>query len=76
MPGASFLVLLGLYGFYLMWPGLPVLMKAPRDRALPYVLVVAACAIAARRRVAARADRRDRRGALAAINNDYGASST
>jgi hypothetical protein len=45
VPGASFLVLLGLYGFYLMWLGLPVLMKAPRDRALPYVLAVAACAI-------------------------------
>ena len=29
VPGASFLVLLGLYGFYLMWTGLPVLMQAP-----------------------------------------------
>jgi hypothetical protein len=45
VPGASFLVLLGLYGFYLMWLGLPVLMKAPRNKALPYVLVVAGCAI-------------------------------
>jgi hypothetical protein len=45
VPGASFLVLLGLYGFYLMWLGMPVLMKAPRDRALPYVLAIAVCAI-------------------------------
>ena len=46
VPGASFLVLLGLYGFYLMWTGLPVLMQSPRERAMPYVLAVAACAIA------------------------------
>jgi len=46
VPGASFLVLLGLYGFYLMWLGLPMMMKAPRDKALTYVLVVAGCAIA------------------------------
>jgi Yip1-like protein len=45
VPGASFLVLLGLYGFYLMWLGLPVLMKAPRDKALPYVLAIAVCAV-------------------------------
>lgn len=46
VPGASFLVLLGLYGLYLMWSGLPVLMRSPSDRALPYVIAVAACAIA------------------------------
>jgi len=45
VPGASFLVLLGLYGLYLMWIGLPVLMQAPRERALPYIIAVAACAI-------------------------------
>ena len=46
VPGASFLVLLGLYGLYLMWTGIPVLMRAPRDRALPYVIAIAFCAIA------------------------------
>jgi Yip1 domain len=46
VPGASFLVLLGLYGLYLMWVGLPVLMRAPDDRALAYVVAIAACAIA------------------------------
>lgn len=45
VPGASFLVLLGLYGFYLMWFGLPVLMRAPRDKALSYVLAIAVCAV-------------------------------
>jgi Yip1 domain len=46
VPGASFLVLLGLYGLYLMWVGLPVLMQTPSERALPYVIATAACAIA------------------------------
>ena len=32
VPGASFLVLLGVYGLYLMWLGLPVLMNASRTR--------------------------------------------
>ena len=45
VPGASFLVLLGLYGLYLMWLGLPVLMQRPSDKTLPYLLVVAVCAI-------------------------------
>ena len=46
VPGASFLVLLGLYGFYLMWTGMPVLMQSPRDKTLLYVVTVAACTIA------------------------------
>lgn len=45
VPGASFLVLLGLYGLYLMWLGMPVLMRTPRDRALPYVIAIAVCAM-------------------------------
>ena len=45
MPGASFLVLLGLYGFYLMWTGAPLLMQVPRERASAYILAVAVCAI-------------------------------
>jgi hypothetical protein len=46
VPGASFLVLLGLYGFYLMWIGMPALMQSPKDKTLLYVVTVAACAIA------------------------------
>jgi hypothetical protein len=45
VPGASFLVLLGLYGFYLMWTGAPLMMQVPRERALAYILGVAICAI-------------------------------
>ena len=36
-----------LFGIYLLWLGLPRLMKAPPDRALPYVATTAACAIVA-----------------------------
>jgi Yip1 domain len=46
VPGASFLVLLGLYGFYLMWTGIPVLMRAPAKQILPYAAAVAGCTIA------------------------------
>ena len=28
--------MLGLYGFYLLWVGLPMLMKVSNDKALPY----------------------------------------
>jgi hypothetical protein len=45
VPGASFLVVLGLYGFYLMWTGAPLMMQVPRERALAYILAVAICAI-------------------------------
>ena len=45
IPGLSFLSILGLYGLYLMWLGLPPLMQAPRDKALPYAAAVVACAV-------------------------------
>jgi hypothetical protein len=45
VPGLSFLSVLGLYGFYLLWLGLPPLMRAPRDKALPYALVVVVVAL-------------------------------
>ena len=45
VPGASFLILLGLYGFYLMWIGMPVLMQSSQDKTLLYLIAVAACAI-------------------------------
>lgn len=36
--------LLGLYSFYLLWVGLPVLMKCPPDKSVAYVLVSIVCA--------------------------------
>ena len=38
-------MLLGLYGFYLMWTGLPVLKRVPNARVLPYAVSVAAWAL-------------------------------
>jgi Yip1 domain len=46
VPGTSFLVLLGLYGIYLLWTGLPVLMRAPGKTLVPYLIAATACAIA------------------------------
>jgi len=46
VPGLSFLGVLGLYGAYVMWAGLPVLMKAPPARALPYAMTVVGWAVA------------------------------
>ena len=43
IPALSFLVILGLYGVYLLYLGLPVLMKAPKERALWYTAAVFAC---------------------------------
>jgi hypothetical protein len=45
VPGLSFLVILGLHGVYLLWSGLPILMRAPADKALPYTAVVAGCGL-------------------------------
>jgi len=45
IPGLSFLTILGLYGLYLMWLGLPPLMQTPRDKALPYAAAVLVCAV-------------------------------
>ena len=45
VPGLSFLVVLGLQGAYLLWTGLPILMRAPAERALPYAAVVTGCAL-------------------------------
>lgn len=46
IPGLRFLALLGLYGVYLFWRGLPPLMRAPQARTLPYVGTIVACAFA------------------------------
>ncbi|WP_034160417.1 Yip1 family protein [Sphingomonas sp. ERG5] len=45
LPALSFLIFLGLYSFYLFWIGLPKLMKAPADKAVPYVLVTMVVAV-------------------------------
>src|SRR6202163_1693385 len=41
VPGLSFLVILGLHGVYLLWTGLPILMRVPAEKALPYAAAVA-----------------------------------
>ena len=46
MPGLRFLVLTGFYGVYVLWTGLPRLMKTPPSRTRSYVLIVATCALA------------------------------
>jgi hypothetical protein len=45
VPPLAFLGILGLYSLYLLYSGLPVLMKVPQDRAAGYTLVVVICAI-------------------------------
>jgi hypothetical protein len=45
VPGLSFLMLLGVYGVYLLWTGLPRLMRVSDENAPVYVAIVAACAI-------------------------------
>jgi len=45
IPGLNFLLILGVYGFYLLWVGLPLLMGVPQYRALRYALIVTACAL-------------------------------
>ena len=45
VPVLSVLVLLGLYSFYLLWIGLPLLMQAPQEQAAGYVASAAVGAI-------------------------------
>jgi len=45
IPGLAFLSILGLYGIYLLWLGLPILMKAPKEKAQVYTIAVVVCAI-------------------------------
>jgi hypothetical protein len=44
-PGLRFLVLTGLYGVYLLWRGLPALMKAPEATLPAYTAAVVAGAV-------------------------------
>ena len=45
IPGLRFLMILGLYSLYLMYLGLPVLMKSPKEKAMGYTVVVILAAI-------------------------------
>jgi hypothetical protein len=45
IPGLNFLLILGVYGFYLLWVGLPLLMRVKKEQALPYAIFVTACAL-------------------------------
>jgi hypothetical protein len=45
IPILGWLAILGLYGFYLLYLGLPKLMNVPQERALGYVVVVIVVAI-------------------------------
>lgn len=45
LPGLRILSVLGLYGLYLFWLGLPALMKAPDEKTVPYAAAVVVCGI-------------------------------
>lgn len=45
LPGLGFLTLLGLYNLYLLYVGLPKLMKAPADKAMGYTVVTVVAAV-------------------------------
>ena len=45
MPGLRALTILGLYSIYLLYLGLPVLMKAPAEKAGAYTAIVIVAAI-------------------------------
>lgn len=45
IPSLGFLTILGLYGLYLLWSGIPPLMKAPQEKSIVYTLAIIVCAI-------------------------------
>jgi hypothetical protein len=45
IPGLRFLGILGVYSLYLLYLGLPVLTKSPKEKALGYTAVVIIAAI-------------------------------
>ena len=45
IPGLRLLTILGLYSLYLLYLGLPILMKSPREKAVAYTAVVILAAI-------------------------------
>jgi hypothetical protein len=45
IPGLRLLTILGLYSLYLLYLGLPVVMKSPREKAMAYTAVVILAAV-------------------------------
>jgi Yip1 domain len=45
IPGLRVFGILGLYGLYLLWVGLPPLMKVPEEKSIGYAAAVVVCAI-------------------------------
>jgi len=45
IPSLSPLMILGLYGFYLLYLGLPVLMESPKEKSMGYTIAVIIAAI-------------------------------
>lgn len=75
MPSLGILVVLaGLYSIYVLYLGLPVLMKAPKEKAVPYTAVVVICAIVLTFVVGAVASAFTGPGLGAAVGNIPGAS--
>jgi hypothetical protein len=46
LPGLQFLTLTGLYGAYILWLGLPLLIKSPGRQSLAFTVLIVACAFA------------------------------
>ena len=40
LPGLHFLVLLGFYGLYILWRGLPPLAKVPNEMSLTFAITI------------------------------------
>jgi hypothetical protein len=45
VPTLGFLMILGLYSLYLVYTGIPVLMKAPQEKSLGYTVAVVIAAV-------------------------------
>jgi len=45
IPALSVLMITGLYGLYLLYTGIPILMKAPKEKSLGYTVAVVIAAI-------------------------------
>jgi hypothetical protein len=46
LPGLQFMAVFGLYGMFILWVGMPVLLRAPLEKAVVFAIVVAFAAIA------------------------------
>ncbi|MFT8245803.1 Yip1 family protein [Roseomonas sp. BN140053] len=45
VPPLAFLAFLGLYSLYILWVGIPIVVRVPEDRRLVFTLALIACAI-------------------------------